>query len=218
MRRTAQLAIGLGLLLAGQVCADMPGGHHPRPDFHLDLEERQRPPEMIKYSDAQVRVEGIEKYPDQVFCISYATSAASPSGQALISHEVLEVRNSDPITLKNTDGKLQLLTMKRDEFKVRAKGDQTLHWMDAGTKGVMVADVRLPAGEPALVTTYKVTLSKGFLFFTKSKLTVELVPDRRRGQLLLPPTWVLGMVGSLLAAGLGLWFTRRPAWRSQRDA
>jgi hypothetical protein len=204
--------MGLSLLLVGQVCADMPGGHHYRPPLIFDPPPA---PPQIKYSDALVRIAGIEKYPDQVFCVSYATSATSPSGQAEIRREIVEVKTSDTITFKNTDGKLQLLAMKRDEFNRRAKADPTLHWLDAGTKGVMVAHT-LMADEPPMVTTCKVTVSKGFLWL-KSKFTVETLPDRRRGQLLLPPTWVLGMVGSLLAAGLGLWFTRRPVWRSQRS-
>src|SRR5207249_4341272 len=119
-----------------------------------------------------------------------------------IHNEIIEVKESDVITLTNTNGNLQLLTMKRDEFTRHAKADPTLHWMNAGTKGVMVADAQLPADEPPLVKTCKVTLKRGFLGLVKSKLAVEIVPDKRRGQMFLPPIWVLGIVGSLLLAGL----------------
>jgi hypothetical protein len=215
MWRTLGLVMGLNLVLAGHVCADLPGGHHPRPYPWEDLEVSAPP--KVKYSDVRIRLEGIGKYPDQVFCVRYTASVSDASGGNKVSHEVVEVKNSDAVTL-NTDGNLQVLTMKRDEFKGLAKADPTLRWMNAETKGVMVADAQLPRDEPLLVITCKVTVKSGFLFLTKSKLTVQVVSDNRHGRLPLPPIWALGIVTSLLMTGLGLWFTRRRTWNTLSGA
>src|SRR5207248_1923841 len=144
------LVVGLSLLLVGHVCADIPPGPSPRQEHF-----RPQPPapSEIKYSDARIRFEGIEKFPHQVFCVLYATSIPNPSGRTEIHNEIIEVKDSDAITLTNTNGNLQLLTIKRDEFTRQAKADPTLHWMNAGTKGVMVADAQLPGDEAPLVTT-----------------------------------------------------------------
>ncbi len=166
-------------------------------------------PNDIKYIDPRVSFDGIDQYPDQVFYLRFITFSGGPNG---VPPTLIEVKDSKAFNL-NAQRRLtnmQLLTMNRDAFNKLAKDDAKLKFMNDKTEGVVAANLKAPPTTAPVttkegpVTTYRVKLKDG-------KLTVEPVEEKKRSQALpkVPPLWVVGIVGSLCMAALGLWFTRR---------
>ena len=192
MARTLGLGLGVILLVVGSVRGDVP-----------------LPPD-IKYVDPRVSFEGIDKYSDQVFFLRFITFTGGPGGAP---PTLIEVKDTKAFNLKaqRRIANMQLLTMNRDEFNKRAKSEEPSKWLNDKADGVVSANLTAPSttasssAKEAPVTQYRVQLKEG-------KLTVEKL-EEKKGSLASPPglapLWVIGLVGSLSLASLGLWFVRR---------
>lgn len=168
-------------------------------------------PKGHKVVEPPVRFEGTDKLADYVFCLRYRTVYFD------CGHGVVEVKGSEPITLKFTRKEftprlyMVLLAVERREFEKRKKNDEALKWLEDAKDGVLSATLTPPEttapadAKNVPVTTYHVTLKDG-------KLSAEKVEEKKsdptKPSSFVPP-WPFAVVASFSIAWFGIWFARR---------
>lgn len=164
-------------------------------------------PPNLQYVDPVVKFEGVAKLPDYEFRLRFTSFSGAPTG--IYSYLVVPDSKAFNLNAARRLGPMQLLALKRDEFQRLEKEDPSLKWLTADTPNVLAAEVPSPstvgpAGKPAPVTSYRVSLQNG-------KLSVEPIVEKtteKVGAATPWATWVSGVAISLACGGFGLWTVR----------